>query len=212
VLLHGAPAGRIADVLRQDELYPHSDWLVPFFANHDVPRMASEPGGSPEKLLMAFALVLTLRGIPELYYGDEIGMTGGGDPENRHDFPGGWPGDARNVFSEEGRTPEQQRIFTAVQKLLSLRRKHPALRTGRLFHLFSDDQSYAFLRQTEDEQVMVVFNNGAKARTFATPQAGTPAEGVAHASRLYGEGSADATGKEIRIVAPAQSVSIFELQ
>jgi len=212
VLLHGAPAGRIANVLRQDELYPHAEWLVPFFANHDVPRMASDKGSSPEKVLSAFALVLTLRGIPEIYYGDEIGMTGGGDPENRHDFPGGWREDSRNAFLAEGRTTEQQRIFAGVQKLLRLRREHEALRTGKLTHLFSDDDSYVFLRQTDDERVMVVFNNSAGARNLSVAQAHTPADGALHASRFYGDGAADVTGKEIHTTAPAQSVSIFSLE
>jgi glycosidase len=212
VLLHGAPAGRIANVLRQDELYPHAEWLVPFFANHDVPRMASEAGGSQERELCAFALVLTLRGIPEIYYGDEIGMSGGADPENRHDFPGGWREDARNAFTAEGRTAEQERIFSAAQKLLALRRDHEALRAGRLVHLFSDDESYVFLRQTEDERVMVVFNNAAKARELVIGQAQTPAAGALHATRLYGDGSVDATGKELRISAKAQSVAIFSLE
>jgi len=56
-------------------------------------------------------LILTLRGIPELYYGDELGMTGLADPDNRHDFPGGWKEDPRNAFSADGRTPEQQEIL-----------------------------------------------------------------------------------------------------
>jgi len=50
--------------------------LVPFFANHDVPRFASAEGSSPTKLKLAFGLTLTLRGVPEIYYGDEIGMPG----------------------------------------------------------------------------------------------------------------------------------------
>src|SRR5579859_7881573 len=212
VLLRGAPAGRIANVLRQDGLYPHADWLVPFFANHDLPRMSGEAEGSPEKLLAAFGLVLTLRGIPELYYGDEIGMTGGGDPENRHDFPGGWPGEARNAFTAEGRTPEERRVFSAVQKLLKLRREHGALRTGTLFHLFSDEDSYVFLRQKDDERLVVVFNNSTKQRMLAIPQAYTPARDVAHATSLYGEASADVTGKELRITAPPQSVSILSVE
>ncbi|HET8966908.1 MAG TPA: alpha-amylase family glycosyl hydrolase [Candidatus Acidoferrum sp.] len=211
VLLRGAPAGRIANVLRQDELYPHSDWLVPFFANHDVPRMLSEPGGSPEKLLSAFALTLTLRGIPELYYGDEIGMTGGGDPENRHDFPGGWPGDARNAFTQEGRTAEQQKVFASVQKLLQLRRRHAALRTGKLFHLFSDDGSYVFLRQTDDERMVVVFNNQTTSRELVIRQSNTPADNAVRVSLLYGAGLATTNGQELRITAPPQSVSIFSL-
>jgi glycosidase len=211
VLLRGAPAGRIAKVLRQDELYPHPDWLVPFFANHDVPRMISEPGSSPEKLLSAFALTLTLRGIPELYYGDEIGMAGAGDPDNRRDFPGGWPDDARSAFTKEGRSSEQERIFAAVRKLLDLRRDHAAFRSGRLFHLFSDDESYAFLRQTDDERLVVVFNNAKLQRVLTIPEADTPAEKAQSAHALYGEAFATSNGKELRVTAPAESVSIFSL-
>jgi glycosidase len=211
VLLRDAPAGRIANVLRKDELYPHPDWLVPFFANHDVPRMFSEPGSSSEKLLSAFALTLTLRGIPELYYGDEIGMTGGGDPDNRHDFPGGWPGDAHNAFTEADRTPEQQRIFTAVRKLLTLRREHPALRTGKLLYLLSDDGSYVFLRQTDDERLLVVFNNEKAQRILTIPQPDTPAVNAQSVHALYGEAFATANGKELTVSVPAQSVSIFSL-
>jgi neopullulanase len=211
VLLHSAPVGRIANVLRQDELYSHPEWLVPFFANHDVPRMTSEPGSSPEKLLSALALVLTLRGIPELYYGDEIGMSGGGDPDNRHDFPGGWPGDAQNAFTQAGRTAEQRRILAATQKLLKLRREHAALRTGKLFHLFSDDVAYVFLRQTDDERIVVVFNNGSARRELPIPQSNTPASNAVRTSLLYGDAVATTNGKELRISAPARSVSIFSL-
>jgi neopullulanase len=211
VLLRGAPAGRIANVLRQDGLYPHPDWLVPFFANHDVPRISSEPGSSPEKLLCAFALVLTLRGIPQLYYGDEIAMPGGGDPDNRRDFPGGWPDDPQNAFTEEGRTPEQQKIFSAVRNLLQLRRYHPALRVGKLFHVFSDDESYAFVRQTDDERLLVVFNNGAKPRSLTISEANTPLAEALRTTTLYGSATAQSTGIELKITSPAQSVSIFSV-
>ena len=104
--------------LRQDSLYPRPDVLVPFFANHDVPRFASAGGSSAAKLKLAFGLTLTLRGIPEIYYGDEIGMPGGGDPDNRRDFPGGWIGDSNDAFTETGRTRGQQEIFSYVQSLL----------------------------------------------------------------------------------------------
>jgi glycosidase len=211
VLLRGAPAGRIANILRQDELYPHPDWLVPFFANHDVPRMASEQGSSPERLLCAFALVLTLRGIPELYYGDEIGLPGGGDPENRHDFPGGWRDDRRNAFAADGRSSEQQRVFLAVQSLLKIRREHPALRTGKLFHIFSDDESYLFVRQTDDERLLVVFNNAPKAKTLTIAQPKTPLEDALRASVLYGNARAEVNGRELKISAPPLSVSIISL-
>lgn len=208
VVLRGAPAGRIANILRHDSLYPHPDWLIPFFANHDVPRLAGEAGNSAEKVLCAFGLVLTLRGIPQLYYGDEIGMPGGQDPDNRHDFPGGWPGDARNAFSEDGRTHQQQKIFAGVQALLRLRQEHEALRSGKLFHLFSDDQSYWFVRQSDNERLLVVFNNGS-ARTLAVGEAQTLLEHALRITRLYGEATAEITGKTLKVSAPAESVSIF---
>lgn len=211
VLLRGAPVGRIANILRQDSLYPHPEWLVPFFANHDVPRFAGAEDGSPQKIELAFGLVLTLRGIPELYYGDEIGMTGGNDPENRHDFPGGWVEDRKNAFTAEGRTPEQQDIFLAVQKLLRLRREHPALVGGKLWHLFSDDSSYVFLRQTDEERILVVFNNAKEPRVLSVPTPDTPASGAQSASALFGQAKAEVTPTAFRISAPAESISIFLL-
>jgi neopullulanase len=212
VLLNGAPVGRIADVLRHDGLYPRADELVTFFGNHDVPRLASAKGSSTGRVKMAFAMTLTLRGIPQLYYGDEIGMPGEGDPDNRRDFPGGWREDKRNAFSEEGRTSEQQEIFAYVRALLRLRREHSALNGGKLWHLFSDDASYVFLRETEEERVLVVFHNSTQPRELRFPLADTPAQNAAGVSRLFGEASAELNGKELHIRAPAESVSIFSLE
>jgi len=219
VLLRNAPAGRIADVLRHDSLYVHPDVLVPFFANHDVPRFSSEPGSSPAKLKLAFGLTLTLRGIPEIYYGDEIGMPGGDDPDNRRDFPGGWIGDSNDAFTKAGRTPEQQDIFSTAQTLLQLRRDHPALRGGHLWHLASGDDSYVFLRETEEERLVVAFNNSDQPRSLQIPLTGTPAESVKGITPLFGGASAvlriDFSGgietKEILFKMPAKSLSVFAL-
>jgi neopullulanase len=211
VLLRNAPVGRIADVLRQDSLYPRPDVLIPFFANHDVPRFASAGGSSTTKLKLAFGLTLTLRGIPELYYGDEIGMQGGGDPDNRRDFPGGWIGDANDAFTETGRTRGQQEIFSYVQSLLRLRREHPALRFGKLWHLVSDESSYVFARETDEERVIVAFNNANEPRELRIPLADTPAQRATEATLLFGGAKAELARGEIRITMPPQSFSIFSL-
>jgi neopullulanase len=211
VLLRGAPAGRIADVLRHDVLYVHPEMLVPFFANHDVPRFASAEGGSPAKLKLAFGLALTLRGIPEIYYGDEIGMPGGGDPDNRRDFPGGWIGDANDAFTQSGRTREQQEIFSYVQSLLRLRREHASLRGGQLWHLASDETTYVFVRESEDERIIVAFNNAGQARELHIPLGDTPVQEASVAGVLFGEGNAQLLNRELRITMPAQSISIFSL-
>jgi len=209
VLLHNAPVGRIADVLRHDALYPHPEMLVPFFANHDVPRFASADGSSPTKLKLAFGLTLTLRGIPEIYYGDEIGMPGGGDPDNRRDFPGGWIGDKNDAFTQSGRTRDQQEIFSYAQQLLRVRREHAALRGGRLWHLASDESAYVFLREAEDERVVVAFNNADKAREMQFRLNGTPMQNAMALSLIFGGAKAELAGNEMHISMPAQSLSIF---
>jgi glycosidase len=211
VLLRNAPVGHIADALRHDSLYPRPDTLVPFFANHDVPRFASAEGSSPAKLRLAFGLTLTLRGIPEIYYGDEIGMPGGGDPDNRRDFPGGWIGDSNDAFTQSGRTRSQQEIFAYVQALLKLRREHAALRTGKLWHMASDESSYVFARETEEERIVVAFNNADQPRELRIPLADTPAQKTTETAILFGDAKAEVAGGEIRITMPVQSLSIFLL-
>ena len=211
VLLNGAPAGRIADVLRHDSLYSRPDALVTFFGNHDVPRFASVKGSTPAKLKLALALTLTLRGIPQLYYGDELGMPGDGDPDNRRDFPGGWREDKSNAFTEAGRTHDQQDAFAYVQTLLRLRREHAALNSGRLWHLFSDESCYVFLRETEEERMLVILQTSAQARELRVILADTPAQNAVKTARLFGEADAQLTGKELHIRAPAESASIFSL-
>jgi neopullulanase len=145
-----------------DYLYPHPDRLVTFLGLHDVQRFMNEPKANADELKLAFTSLLTSRGIPMIYYGDEIGMRGGGDPENRHDFPGGWPGDANNAFIKSGRTAEQQAIFAHVQKLTHLRMKYECLRSGKTVTLVASDQVWAFVRIAKKQMAVVVLNNGAE--------------------------------------------------
>jgi len=212
VLVNGGPVGRLTNVLRQDSLYPHPEFLVPFFANHDVEGILSESGSTSEQLKLAFGLTLTLRGIPQLYYGDELGMLGGGDPDNRRDFPGGWPEDAQNSFTREGRTREQQAIFEYVQALLRLRREHEALRGGKLWHLASDDSSYIFLRESNEEKLLIAFQNGTSPKTVNLSLQDTPAEAAASIFTLFGEAQADLAGQQLKLALPPQSLTIFALQ
>ena len=211
VLLQNAPVGRIADVLRHDSLYVHPEMLVPFFANHDVPRFASAAGSSAAKQKLAFGLTLTLRGIPEIYYGDEIGMPGGADPDNRRDFPGGWIGDSNDAFTPAGRTREQQEIFAYVQSLLKFRGEHEALRGGRLWHLASDETSYVFVRESEEERLVVAFNNSGKPKELRIPLKDTPVQKATEIQLVFGDAKAELASGEIHMTMPAQSISIFSL-
>ncbi len=160
-------------------------------------------------LQLAYGLALTLRGIPQLYYGDEIGMPGGPDPDNRHDFPGGWSNDPNNAFTADGRTPQQQRIFSYVQTLLRLRREHPVLAQGHLWHLASDDSSYIFERDSDEEQLIVAFNNSKESRQLKIPLKDTPAQGAAGLTTLLGEAHGKIVENQLELLMPPQSLTIF---
>ena len=203
---------KIVDVLQRDDLYPHPEMLVTFFGNHDHSRFISEKSSDAARLKAAFSLLLTMRGIPQIYSGDEIGMPGGGDPDNRRDFPGGFPGDSQNAFTPSGRTPEQQDIFTHVQSLLALRKAHPALRTGKHWHIGWDETYYAFLRELPEEKLLVVYNNANSARDLEIPLEDTPLEGAHDLKPVFGNAPAAIQEHEVHLNLGAQSMAILEVR
>jgi glycosidase len=211
VIIKGQPIEKIVTVLRHDELYPHPEMLVTFFGNHDNSRFMGEKGSSIAELKAAFSLLLTMRGIPQIYYGDEIGMTGGDDPDNRRDFPGGFPGDPRNAFAASGRTAEEQDVFAYVHSLLDLRKSHPALRMGKQWHIGWDESYYAFVRELPEEKLLVIYNNADKARVLEIPVGDTPLEKAHQIQTLFGNVSAEIDGGIVRVTLPAHTTAIFRL-
>lgn len=209
VLSGGASMQTIVDVLSRDRLYPHPEFLVPFLGNHDVPRLAGLPGMSEAKRKLAFSLLLTMRGIPEIYYGDEIGMTGGGDPDNRRDFPGGFPGDPRNAFVESGRTPEQQALFAHIQQLLVLRRDDAALTRGALWNIFWSKTAYAFARTSGNDRVLIVANAGAAAQKLDLLFAETPLVGATSLVSLFNAGNETVANDQVELTVPANETEIY---
>jgi neopullulanase len=216
VIIRAESIEKIIDVLRHDQFYPHPETLVTFLGNHDDKRFLAEKGSTPAKLKAAFSLLLTLRGIPQIYAGDEIAMSGGDDPDNRRDFPGGFPGDLHNAFTAAGRSPAQQDMFAFVQSLLTLRSQHPALRTGKQWHIGWDDTYYAFLRELPEESLFVVYNNDAKARDLEVPIGDTKLENARRFEAVFPPGSAgDSTVQlsegKIRVSVPAESIVVFKV-
>ena len=167
VLMHEAPMTRLTYTLARDWIYPHPERLPIFFDNHDTPRFLSQPGATPEKLKIAFGLLATLRGMPQIYAGDEIEMTGGEDPDNRRDFPGGWATDKHNAFNASGRTPEQAAMHDWVASLFTLRAKQQALLSGTQQDLSSSEKLLAFSRTSSNgETLFIAMNNSANERTL----------------------------------------------
>ncbi|MGB9203866.1 MAG: alpha-amylase family glycosyl hydrolase, partial [Terriglobales bacterium] len=218
VVIKGASMQKIVDVLQHDELYPHPETLVTFLGNHDDRRFMSEEGSSPAKLKAAFSLLLTLRGIPQIYSGDEIAMDGGDDPDNRRDFPGGFPGDPHNAFIASGRTAgrtaEQQDVFAHVQSLLALRKSHAALRTGKQWHIGWGDTYYAFLRESpqEEDKLLIVYNNAPKTTELTIPVENTPLEAAHHLQAVFGNTPAELVAGNVHVVLQAQTLAVFSVR
>jgi glycosidase len=212
VLLKDQPIQKIIDVLQRDSLYTHPEDLVTFIGNHDTRRFMSEAGADSVRLNAAFSLLITMRGIPQLYSGDEIAMPGGDDPDNRRDFPGGFPGDVANAFSPAGRTPQQAHTFDHLQSLLKLRAAHSALRRGEHFHVGWDETYYAFVRQDRNEKVFIVFNNAKETRDLLIPVSDTVIEQAQKLIPLINSPDARFDGGQIQVSIPPKSVAIYQVE
>lgn len=159
------------DNFTNDFLYPNIDNILVFAENHDTNRFNEIYKNDFKKYQMAMALLATIRGIPQLYYGSEIGMAGDkgkGDPDIRHDFPGGWNGDPNNAFTKAGRTEEQQKYFDFTSKLFNWRKTANVVHTGKTTQYLPQENVYVYFRHNEQKTVMVVMNNSIENRTFKT--------------------------------------------
>ena len=161
----GQSIRQVAELLAYDRLYRHPTALVTFVDLHDTPRFLNDRGATLAGLKLAYTFLLTTRGTPLLYYGDEIGLPGGGDPDNRRDFPGGWAGDPRSAFEASGRTAEEQAVFAHVQSLLALRAARPGLRGARTEALVVGVQTLVYRRG----ETVVALNNDPAPATVRLP-------------------------------------------
>lgn len=155
----------VSQMFAKDWLYPNPNVLTTFLGVHDMERFMNEKGATTEGLKLAQTLIMTSRGTPILYYGDEIAMPGAGDPDNRRDFPGGFAGDKQNAFTETGRTAQENDVWNHLAKLGALRKELVALRTGASFDLLDEEQQMAYARVANNQAVIVVFNNDTKPAT-----------------------------------------------
>ena len=163
----GESVRKLAQVLAHDHLYPRPEVLVPFVGVHDMQRFMNEKGATVEGLKLAQTFVMTTRGTPLLYYGDELAMPGGGDPDNRRDFPGGFPRDPRNAFTKAGRTATENDVFEHLKRLARLRAEFIQLRRGELLHLHDEEQQTVFARTFDGHHpVFIAFNNDTKPASF----------------------------------------------
>jgi glycosidase len=163
---------KIYEVLATDFLYEDLDNILIFLDNHDLSRFVKKEETDLSRYKQALAFLLTTRGIPQLYYGTEILMSGeksDGDGNLRKDFPGGWSEDSSNAFTASGRTALQNEAHDYLQKLLQWRKTNKAVTEGKLIHYAPGYQReyYVYARIKDDNKVLVILNGSNKEQTLS---------------------------------------------
>ena len=200
------------DVLAQDFVYSHPNHLLIFADNHDMTRLFTDLNGNLNSWKMAMAVLLTTRGIPEIYYGDEILMTGDknkGDGVTRKDFPGGWSGDSLNAFTPQGRTVEQNDAYNYLKRLLNWRKNDKTVQFGKLTQYIVEDGIYVYFRAYKGQKVMVIINNNEKPITLDMSRFADDLKGFTKGKSVM---TSETFNQLNSITIPAKSPLIVELE
>ncbi len=199
------------EALANDFLYPDPDMLTIFPDNHDMSRFYVQVGEDVDLLKLGVAFFLTIRGIPQIYYGTEILMRHDGSEHGdiRADFPGGWEGDNVNAFTGEGLSDAAKDMQKYVSTIQNWRKDATVIHNGELTHFVPEDGTYTYFRHSDDAAVMVVLNKNNEGKMLDTAR-------FDEVMSDYTSGTEIITGKEIqdvsKISVPARSAVIIELK
>ena len=152
---------QLYNTLAQDFVYKDPTRNVIFLDNHDMARFYTVVGENMDKYKSALSWLLTCRGIPQMYYGDELATTGSTYPSDGHvrlDFPGGWKNDKVNKFTIEGRTQKDQEVYQYLATLANFRRSSSALTSGKFMQFLPEEGLYVYFRYDNDQTIMIVMN------------------------------------------------------
>ncbi len=150
---------KIYETVAKDFLYENPKNILTFADNHDLARIMFLAKENIAKVKLVLTHLLTSRGIPQIFYGTELGMVAKKeDGLIRSNFPGGFDGDKSNAFTKEGRNEKENELYNFTKKLLELRKKYPALSKGELKHLPPVDNVYIYSKKLNNEIFLIVLN------------------------------------------------------
>jgi glycosidase len=198
------------NLLAQDFLYQDVTRNAIFLDNHDMSRVLSMVKEDVVKYKSAMAMLLTLRGVPQMYYGDEILMKNYSNPDGlvREDFPGGWAGDKTDKFTATGRTDAENDAFNYVRKLANYRKGTTALQTGKMMQYIPEKGIYVYFRYDDKKTVMIVFNAGDKEQTTETDRYADRIKGAKKAKNIITGDTVDLA----KLTIPAKTTLVLELE
>lgn len=200
---------RMYEMLANDFIYSDPDNLVIFPDNHDMSRFFTQVNEDYDLFRMGIAYILTMRGIPQLFYGTEILMKNPGTDAHgviRSDFPGGWGSDTINAFTGSGLSSLQLEAKQFLKTLLNWRKTKTCLHDGKLIHYSPENGTYVYFRFNDQEKVMVAINKNDR-EIILDGNRFTEMTGGAGTMKDILSGENFDTG---RVNLPARSVRIFE--
>jgi glycosidase len=200
------------NLLSQDALYKDPLKNCIFLENHDMDRILSVLEEDMDRLKIANGMLLTLRGIPQVYYGTEVLMKNKkipSDAEVRRDFPGGWKGDGVDKFSAAGRTSAENDFFNYFRNIARFRQRSSALQKGNTLQYQPQDNVYVYFRYDKNQRIMCIVNPNPDAKSIQTERF---AQGLAGKTT----GKDIVSGKDIdlskSISVPAKTFMLIELK
>lgn len=193
----------------QDFVYPNTNLIMNFLDNHDIDRYSTAVKGDVAKYKMGIAMLITARGYPQIYSGTEIMIDGiaGNYEGHRFDFPGGWPADKHDAFTQKGRTKAENEVFNYMKTLLNYRKNNPVLQNGKMKQFIPENGIYVYFRYNENKTVMVIVNNNQENKELALERFSEMLAGKNQAKEILSQKS---YLLENQITIPAKTVLILE--
>ena len=160
---------RVYDVLSHDFVYHDLSNMMIMAANHDTDRIGDVCEGDARRMKIVHTLLATLRGMPQMLYGDELLFRSTdrskGHPTLRVDFPGGWEGDRINLFDRANHFGAQKEVYDYTRHIMNWRKSKEVIHSGKTLHFIDRDNTYAYFRYNDNEVVFVYINNSDNERT-----------------------------------------------
>lgn len=204
---------KLYESLANDFVYPNPNQIMLLGDNHDMDRLFMQLNQNVDLMQMALTYLLTIRGIPQIYYGTEILMDNTGhhkvDGLIRSDFPGGWKGDGANAFTGEGLNASQLKIQSYLKQLLNWRKNNSVIANGKTLHFAPFVGMYVYFRYNKEKTIMVVMNKNEKEVAVDTKR-------FAELLKLKSTATNIITNESVSIqsslIVPAKSTTVFEIK
>lgn len=206
---------RIYEYLAEDIVYADPMNLLIFLDNHDTDRFYRDEESTKnfDRYKQALAFLLTTRGIPQLYYGTEVGMFGNkskGDGFIREDFVGGWKEDSRNTFDNAQRTERENKIYNYTQTLLNWRKGNTIISNGKLKQFSPYNGVYFYTRELNGQTVLVILNGSDSSQEIELERYREILKNYSSGKNIIDARVIDLTSKSLKL--EARDTFILELQ